>query len=369
MTNQTKRTILILSVAMMMLIVIMGGLIYLLAGDDIVDAGKKIVLRISLTLREGELDQSISDDATPIRFTVQPGDNANTIGLRLENENIISNGGLFADYVQVEGIDADLDAGTYFLNRAMTIRDVAEELIDSSFSIIMFTIVPGQRIEQVAETIDATAPYFTFSGAEFMTYVGAGTLIPADFAARNGIPSGASLEGFLLPETYQLPPEITAIELRDILLETFDAAITDQMRAASDGYTMFEIVTIASIVEKEAVFADEHTVIASVYRNRLETDGWRLDADPTVQYGHPNAGPGNWWPRISVADYRGVNSIYNTYIHYGLPPGPIANPSLSAIQAAIDPMESPYFFFRADCRSDHRHDFAITYEEHLANGC
>ncbi|PJF21654.1 MAG: endolytic transglycosylase MltG [Phototrophicales bacterium] len=371
MTNQTRRTILILLTALMMLILIMGGLIYLLAGDDIIAAGKRAVLRISVILRENELDQRVSDDQTPIRFTVQPGDNANTIGQRLEANGIIHDAGLFADYVQAEGFDADLDAGTYFLNPSMTLREVAQELRDSSFSTIVFTIVPGQRIEQIAETIDATAPYFTFSGAEFMGFVGAGAQIPYEFAQRNGIPSGASLEGFLLPNTYQLPPEINAQELRDMLLETFDAAITADMRAtaAADGYTIYEIVTLASIIEREAVYADEHPVIASVYRNRLETPGWRLEADPTVQYGHPNAGPSNWWPRISVADYRSVNSAYNTYIHDGLPPGPIASPSLSAIQAAITPMETPYFFFRADCRGDNRHDFAITYEEHIANGC
>ena len=133
------------------------------------------------------------------------------------------------------------------------------------------------------------------------------------------------------------------------------------------GYSVYEIVSLASIVEREAIHDDEQRMIASVYRNRLESDElWRLQADPTVQY--PIGESGNWWPHISFEDYNGVISDYNTYINYGLPPGPIATPSLAAIEAAINPTSSSYFFFRADCRSDGYHDFSETFEEHV-NKC
>ena len=213
--------------------------------------------------------------------------------------------------------------------------------------------------------IDATRPFFSFSGAEFLAVVGKGAVLPTDFVREMGIPAGASLEGFLYPDTYQLPPDVTPLELRRILLQAFSVNFTEEMRqnATAQRLTVYEIVSLASIIEKEALYQVEHPVISSVYRNRMRDD-WTLDADPTVQYEHPNVRSGNWWPRITRADYRGVDSRYNTYLYKGLPPGPIAIPSLSAMVAAINPMETPFFFFRADCRRDGYHDFSITYDEH-----
>jgi len=94
----------------------------------------------------------------------------------------------------------------------------------------------------------------------------------------------------------------------------------------------------------------------------------RLQADPTVQYGI-NGARGRWWPAITQADYRNIASPYNTYLNEGLPPGPIASPGLSAIRAATYPAESSYFYFRAKCDRSNYHNFATTYDEHLANGC
>ncbi|MEO1289708.1 MAG: endolytic transglycosylase MltG [Chloroflexota bacterium] len=108
-------------------------------------------------------------------------------------------------------------------------------------------------------------------------------------------------------------------------------------------------------------------MIASVYRNRLEI-GMNMEADPTVQYGI-NGTRGEWWVNITVADYRGVNSPYNTYLINGLPPGPIANPSLSAIRGAAYPAQTDFIFFRAKCDGSNYHNFAVAFDEHLANGC
>ena len=107
-------------------------------------------------------------------------------------------------------------------------------------------------------------------------------------------------------------------------------------------------------------------MISSVYRNRLR-DGMRLEADPTVQY--PIGRPGDWWPQITQANYRDVISPYNLYLNFGLPPGPIANPGISAIEAAVNPEVSPYYYFRARCDGSGYHEFAITFDQHLANAC
>jgi UPF0755 protein len=365
-----------LIIAIIFLLVFMmglcGGLILLVAGDDILEFTRTAAIRIRLSNQQELLETPLNADDSVVRFTVQPGATARTIGAQLEANGIISDGRLFADYAQVEELDQDLEAGTFFISSNMSISEIAEALTTASFSQIRFTVLPGQRIEEIAENIDAMTPYFTFTGADFLAVVGRGAPIPPEFARVNGIPTGSSLEGFLMPETYILEPEVTALELRDMLLTQYSNSITPTMRqiAADDGYTMYQMVTLASIIEREAVYNDENARISSVYRNRLEIedDLRTLDADPTVQYQHPNAGLGNWWPSITVADYRGVNSPYNTYINAGLPPGPIANPAISAIQAAIRPETTPYLFFRADCRGDLRHDFFTNYNDH-ANAC
>jgi UPF0755 protein len=111
---------------------------------------------------------------------------------------------------------------------------------------------------------------------------------------------------------------------------------------------------------------DEGAKIAGVYAHRLRI-GMKLDADPTVQY--PLGEPGDWWTQITQADYTNTISPYNTYLNFGLPPGPIANPGISAIRAAANPEISDYIYFRAECDGSGYHRFALTFAEHLANGC
>jgi UPF0755 protein len=138
---------------------------------------------------------------------------------------------------------------------------------------------------------------------------------------------------------------------------------------AQQGLTLHQAVTLASIVEREAVVDDEMPLIASVFINRL-TFGMQLEADPTVQYalGYDQAG-GSWWRTpLSAADLS-VASDYNTYANFGLPPGPIAAPSLEALRAVAFPASSSFYFFQAGCDGSGRHVFAETYEEHLANNC
>src|SRR5262249_20726178 len=152
---------------------------------------------------------------------------------------------------------------------------------------------------------------------------------------------------FLFPETYQLPAEVTPIMLRDILTKTFLERVGTQLPidAGAQGFSIYQMVTLASIVQREAVHVDEEPMIASVYRNRLVA-AMNLEADPTVQYGIGNRG-GSWWPQITVDDYYNAVSAYNTYLNPGLPPGPIANPGLAAIQAAVYPATSDFYYFRA----------------------
>ena len=363
--ERSPKNIAVLLTGCGLITIVFFGLVFLLLGDPLADSARTAFLRMSLSFREDDLNISVGNDPDPRRFTVHGGDTASAIANRLEEQSFIHDADLFADYAQYKGLDVELEAGTYFLNDTMTIKDIAIALTDSSLSQIEFTVLPGQRIEQIAENIDANI-LFDFSGVDFLAIVGKGAEIDPDFAWRMGIPLGSSLEGFLFPDTYSLPPEVTPLMLRDILLTGFNNVIVEQYRldAAAQGYSIYEMVTLASIIEREAVYEEEYATIASVYRNRLETEGWRLDADPTVQY--PLGESGNWWPRIVYEDYQSVISDYNTYLNFGLPPGPIANPGFSTIVAAINPATSSYFFFRGDCRGDGYHDFSETFEEHLS---
>lgn len=343
------------------------GLI-LISGQNPADYARAVLARFNLNGRDADLLPVNPSDSTTIRFEIPMGSGAAEIGRDLSAAGLIRDSELFVNYVRSEGIAGQLEAGVYFLNRAQSLPQIAYALTDSSAAYIPFRILEGWRLEQIAEIIDQN-PLFSFSGAEFLVAAGTGQGVSQDFLSAVGLNMGESLEGFLFPNTYQLPPNITATGLIETLTQEFVRQVGDQALAdgAAQGYSPRQVVTLASIVQREAVRTDEMSKIASVYRNRLSI-GMKLDADPTVQYAL-GASRGGWWPQITRGDYTGVVSPYNTYLNTGLPPAPIANPGLGAILAAIYPEQTGYFYFRADCRNDGYHDFAVTYEEHLANGC
>ncbi len=159
-------------------------------------------------------------------------------------------------------------------------------------------------MRELAETGVTNNTFLNFSGLQFLLLTDQGAIIPPDFATRNGIPplmsNGApsSLEGFMFPGDYKLQPNVTPEALRDTLLTAFSTHVTEDMyiRATELGLTMYDVIILASIVQREAVVTEEASVIASVYLNRLN-DNQRLDADPTVQYAI-GFREGRWWPQI-----------------------------------------------------------------------
>ncbi len=366
MSRPVRVLIIAASLLFLMAILCVGGLLIVSRGQP-VDFIQTSLVRLRLAGREADLNRSVGTDTTPVRFTISAGDTPRLIAANLLNAGLITDADLFVDYVRANDIDVELEAGTYFLNQSLSLSQIANALTDSRSSQFLFRILEGWRIEEIAEIIDRN-PYFGFSGADFLAVVGPGAALDPDFAAYAGIPSGASLEGFLFPDTYQLPAQVTPLLLRQYLTEQFREEVGTLLpaQAAAQGMTLHEVVALASIIQREAVHEDEHAMIASVYRNRLR-DGMRLEADPTVQY--PIGQTGNWWPQITQADYVNVSSPYNLYLNFGLPPGPIANPGISAIEAAVNPAVSPNYYFRARCDGSGYHEFAITFEQHLANAC
>ncbi len=336
---------------------------------------ESLVLKVQLSQRSNDLQTPAGGNPQPVCFSVNQGDNATTIGANLARQNLVKDGDLFRMYARYYGLDANLQAGVYALRQTLTIPQIASILTNVGANSLKFQVIEGKRIEEIAEAIDRADPPLSFTGKDFLALVGPGSTARSDiamqFAQREGIPAGQSLEGFLFPDTYTLPTCSQADALVTRMLQNFDNKVTPDMRAAAqaENLTLYQVVTLASIVEREAVIADERPIIASVYLNRIHAN-MPLDADPTIQYALGNTrDPNTWWPPISVADYSGVNNSYNTYLVFGLPPGPIANPGLSSIQAVVTPQNTPYLYFRATCNGDGHHNFATTLAQQEANAC
>lgn len=222
------------------------------------------------------------------------------------------------------------------------------------------TVQVGWRREQLADAITNSQTQFT--GADFLAVTGPGASAPFDFVMER--PVGASMEGFLFPGTYTAQNDTTAEQFRDVLLSTFGANVSAQMRAdaAGQGLSFYQVLIVASIVQREVRTVELQPIVASIYYNRLR-DGMQLGTTVSVQY--MLGGPGSWWPRVRGSDLQ-VDSPYNTYNRAGLPPTPIDSPGLTAITAALYPAQTHYYFHTASCDGSGE-VFAETYEQHLAN--
>lgn len=342
-----------------------------LGGSSGLNPVERAALRAYLVANEALLEQPARPGADPAIFTVEPGQSASQVADRLLAEGLVTNATLLKNYLRYFGLDVRIEAGSYELSAGMTIPEIAYALSEARPPEVTVRATEGWRREQLAEWIDQQ-PDLPFSGTEFLAVTSNPALLPPDSAlARETAPS-APLEGFLFPDTYRLAIDATAGDLVRRMLDTFEERVTPQMRAdaSARGLTLYEAVTLASIVEREAIVPDERPVIASVFLNRLAV-GMKLEADPTVQYAmgyQPDTG--QWWNlNLTQADYHNVDSPYNTYIYPGIPPGPIASPGLDSIRAVIYPAETPYLFFRSACDHTGRHNFAVTFEEHIANAC
>lgn len=335
---------------------------------------EEIALETYIQMHAEDLARPAGHDETPVTFVVEPGETAAEIAQRLQEAGLISDAELFRRYLRYEGLDTGLEAGSFTLRQTMTIPEIAQALQSGQRPERVVTVREGLRLDEVAAEV---AGQTGIAEAEFLALVTTGwratELGAYDFLIS--LPPTATLEGFLFPETYRLPEEATAYDVVARMLATFDQRVMPETRlaASNHGLDVYEMVTLASIVEREAVIAEERPVIAGVYLNRLEA-GWFLSADPTVQYGLGyDEQSGQWW-RTLYFDQLGITSLaeidhpYNTYRYLGLPPGPICSPSLASIEAVAYPAATDYFYFIANCHAgDGSHLFAVTEEEHYAN--
>lgn len=332
---------------------------------------RDIYLQAYLAANADALEQPAGSGFTPAPFTIAPGESADTIAANLNAAGLLNNTELFLNYISYYGLDAQLEAGEYILDPQHTISQMATALTTAVVREATVRFVEGWRLEQMADYL-ADNPTANIDASQFLAIAqrqAAFDLTPYSFLV--GLPATATLEGFLFPDTYRVPLDADAVYLVDLMLRTFDRRVTAEMRQGyqTQGLTMHQAVTLAAIVEREAVVARERPIIAGVFYNRL-AQGMRLEADPTVQYplGYQPESDSWWKSPLFLVDLE-LDSPYNTYRYPGLPPGPIANPSLSSLEAVAFPVLTEFIFFVADCAAavPGSHAFSITYEEHLAN--
>lgn len=312
---------------------------------------------------DGLLTRPLDVNGAEQSFTVEPGESVNSIANKLEVMGFVRDAVSFRDYLVYSGLDTSIQAGTYKLSAAMSPIDVAHELQDATSTEVTFVILPGWRMEEIASLLPSSG--LPIAPNDFYSAV---TNLPNGFDFLSG---ANSAEGFLYPDSYIFLRQTTADELVNELVRHFALRLSRDMQLGFDaqGLTVYQAVTLASIVEKEAVQKEEAPLIASVYINRLNS-GMKLEADPTVQYaiGY-NTIQNTWWTNpLSLSNLQ-FDSPFNTYVYAGLPPAPISNPGLDALNAVAFPAETPYYFFRAKCDGSGYHNFSVTFEEHLGNGC
>jgi UPF0755 protein len=253
-----------------------------------------------------------------------------------------------------------LKAGEYLFDKAANIIDIQKRLRRGDVYFHTVVVPEGYTIFDVARAVEAAG---LGSADDFLKVARSETSLVADID-----PQAHSLEGYLFPETYQFSrmmsmQEMAAAMIRQFRLVAGQIGLTSSASpdAATPGYSVHEVVTMASIVERETAVPEERPMVASVYYNRLEKR-IALDADPSIIYAEQLAG--TYQGALHHADMQ-FTSAYNTYRHAGLPPGPIANPGRSALEAAMHPAHSDYYYFVADAQGHHR--FAHTMEEHNKN--
>lgn len=303
-----------------------------------------------------------------VAYTLKEGRTASQVGDDLAGLGVISSSRQFGFLVRLMGLQEKLSAGDYDLVQGMSAVSAIDAIaVKDSVPVLRVTFPEGIRVEEMAVRAERAG---IGTEAEFMAAVKAATPPPA-FAAS--LPAGAGLQGYLFPDTYIVPTGTTSAELVDRMLQTLAVRFTPEMiaAAAAEGLTPHQVLTLASIVEREAVVPEERPLIAGVFMNRLAA-GDMLGADPTVQFAVA-ADPASvakfgWWKRDLTLEDLKIDSPYNTRLKGGLPPGPIANPGLDSIKAAVHPTATDYYYFVADAKkADGSHVFAKTLAEHTNN--
>jgi UPF0755 protein len=299
-----------------------------------------------------------------IVFEIKSGESVNSVTKRLYNEGLISSGFFYKKYLKKNNLGERIQAGTYSLNSMLSIKEIAEIFIsgDTINKEKTIKIIEGWRINDIDgylsdNNIVAKERFSNLVGEE----IGNWKLQIAKPAFLASVPDNANLEGFLFPDTYRIFNDARAEDIIKKMLDNFGKKVTAEMLEdiEKQGKTLFEIITMASLIEKEVRGSEDMKMVSGIFWNRIEQNQ-ALESCATLAYIL-----GVQKPIYSLEDTN-IKSPYNTYRNPGLPPGPICNPGLDAIMAAIYPSPNNYFYFlnRLDTGET---IFSKTYDEHLKN--
>jgi len=287
-----------------------------------------------------------SDDSTKI--SISKGSTLIDVSNQLFDQKIIKNKKSFILAVKTLGYEKDLPAGKFFIEEASTNYCIIKKIVNSVGLSKKMTILEGWSIKEIAKELESN-----FNINEDSFFMAAKSV---QLMKKWGINS-SSFEGYLFPDTYLLSEDVSAEGVINKMVSEYSKNITAKMRKRmlEIGLSENEILTLASIIEGEAIYDSERPRISGVYHNRLKKR-MRLQADPTIQYIIKDS------PRRLLNKDLKIKSPYNTYLNYGLPPGPINNPGIESIKAALYPEKVDYLFFVA--RGDGYHTFTKTEKEH-----
>jgi len=293
--------------------------------------------------REGVMPVNKNSKETKI-FVIKPGQGLNEITKNLAAEGLIRNRIVFFFVIKQQNAEKKIQAGDFSLSPSMDAFQIAKILQHGTLD-TWITVVEGWRKEQVAEVISKN--FSNISEVEF---------------------SQLATEGYLFPDTYLIPTQATSESIIKIMKDNFDKKYTEPLRqkAKSLNLTDDQVVTLASLIEREAKYPEDRQMVADIVLKRIKND-WPLQIDATIQYvlGYQPKEK-TWWKNGLTSDDLKIESPYNTYTNTKLPPAPIANPGLSSIEAIVNANPStPYWYYLSDS-GGHLH-FAKTLEEHEAN--
>jgi len=320
-----------------------------------------------------QISQPASDSADEVIFSVKKGEGVKVIASNLEKQGLVKNPFLFNAYVYLDGSEAKFIAGDYLLKKNYNIKELVKVFISGKVTNErVIKIIEGWTKNEIAEYLEKESVVAEEDFLEAADVVDSRKIIPdKNYNYLADKPAKADLEGFLFPDTYRVFKDSTSAQIIEKMLDNFGVKFTEQMRTdvANGKMTVFQIVALASVIEAEVkIDLDEsgqpvnndHYIVAGIFYNRLNS-GMPLESDATINYITSGDNP------QPTSDELSIDSPYNTYKYTGLPPGPIGNPSLEAIKAAIYPEETDYLYFLHKINDDGSIVFSQTYQEHLEN--
>ncbi|PIX92429.1 endolytic transglycosylase MltG [Candidatus Kuenenbacteria bacterium CG_4_10_14_3_um_filter_39_14] len=298
------------------------------------------------------------------QFTISQGQSVNVISQNLFEDGIIKNKFVFETYTYLKGIESKLKAGEYNLPNVINIKRLTEILVAGEIPQEWeLTVIEGWTVKDIAWRLEnmgkfQTKELFEATGVNQPNNKFNFDISSYDFFSDK--PAMANLEGYMFPDTYRFFAYATIDDIVRKMLNNFDKKLTLQLRQdiQAQGKTIFDIITMASIIEREVMTDNDRAIVSGIFWKRFEA-GVPLQADSTINYI-----TGKKTPALSAEDLK-INSFYNTYLYGDLPPGPISNPGLASIKAAIYPAASDYWYFLTDSQSNVH--YGRDFEEHKAN--